>query len=408
MTTSRDASRRLAAAVVCAALTGGCAWMERSSVSSAPPNAAGGAGSYGPSLSQSGRYVAFTSDASDLVDGDTNEASDVFVRDHVTGSTERISLGPGGSQIPAASSGASISDDGRYVAFTTAAPLTGEDADTVADVYVRDRSTGTTVLVSIGPGGAPTPLGIVSSSLSGDGRHLAFMSVTGVPAGGPAAGPYGPIVRHLDLTTSTAVRVPAGFALPGSSVVPVDLEVSDEGSRVAYVAVSFGTGTGLAAVAAGTTGAHLETIATWFANPDSIVPYAVAVSGDGTRWAFVDNRGALPGDDVLTVGTLGTATRDSITTRFTRDLGLSDDGTVVGWLEADGGQHLLVRDLAVGETKVVSADAAAREQVAATSGALSGDGKWVAFTTAGLAPGESRGFTQVYTRSVSAPSPSPA
>lgn len=77
--------------------------------------------SWSPAVSGDGRYVAFTSYASNLVPGDTNEAPDVFVRDIRTGTTSRASLNGAGGQADGHSDGASISADGRYVAFNTAA-----------------------------------------------------------------------------------------------------------------------------------------------------------------------------------------------------------------------------------------------------------------------------------------------
>lgn len=398
--------RTLVVALACLLTTGGCAWLERSSVSSAPANVAGGGGSFGPSLSRSGRYVAFASDASDLVPGDTNHASDVFVRDHLVGTTERVGLTDADTQIPSGASGASISDDGRFVGFVTTTRLAAGDTDDVEDSYVRDRTTGATTLASVGPDGAPTPLAVRLATVSGDGRHVAFATVTTVPAGGEATGPF---VRHLDLATTTAARLPAGITVAGSSVLPLDLDVSDDGSRVVYDATSAPDGSGFAAIADGNTGAHLETISTYFSNPGAIVPYPVAISGDGTRWAFVDNRGALDVDLDLTVGTVGSPTRDRITTRYSRAVWLSDDGTVVAWLLAGAPQRLGIRATAGGDVRVVSANAAGNAPVTASSGTLSGDGKWVAFSTSdpAVAPGDARGVTQVYTRSTGAPSPDP-
>ena len=104
----------------------GCAWIDRSSVASGPAATQGNGPSgeasnpiTGPSVSQSGRFVAFTSNASNLVPDDTNGFADVFVHDHVTGATELISIGALGLHGDAASYDPSISDDGRFVAFST-------------------------------------------------------------------------------------------------------------------------------------------------------------------------------------------------------------------------------------------------------------------------------------------------
>ena len=91
-------------------------------------------------LSADGRFVAFTSRSTNLVPGDTNSVDDVFVRDRQTGTTERVSVDSAGNQGNAGSSGVGISGDGRFVAFTSSATnLVPGDTNSVADVFVRVR-----------------------------------------------------------------------------------------------------------------------------------------------------------------------------------------------------------------------------------------------------------------------------
>jgi Tol biopolymer transport system component len=93
-----------------------------------------------PSISADGRFVTFSSQAGNLVAGDTNRTADVFVRDRVTKVTRRVSLGPDGRQGRGASGDPSISADGRYVAFSSDAPnLVPGDTNRRTDVFVRDR-----------------------------------------------------------------------------------------------------------------------------------------------------------------------------------------------------------------------------------------------------------------------------
>ena len=133
--------------------------------------------SFTPAISADGRWVAFASSASTLVQGDTNGAEDVLVYDRVTRSTERVSLSSAGEQGNGDSYGPAISADGRYVAFTSAASnLAAGDTNDELDIYVRDRVAHTTVLVSSGPHGTLGDGPSVAPSIGGDGRLVAFES----------------------------------------------------------------------------------------------------------------------------------------------------------------------------------------------------------------------------------------
>ena len=99
----------------------------------------------------------------------------MFVHDRETGKTQRVSLGPGGTQANSDSYQPSISADGRFVAFTSyATTLVPGDTNSDQDVFVRDRLNGTTELVSIRPNGRQDPWGSDNGHLSADGRHVAF------------------------------------------------------------------------------------------------------------------------------------------------------------------------------------------------------------------------------------------
>jgi len=137
----------------------------------------GNGDSYSPSISADGRFVAFASEATNLVPGDTNGATDVFVHDRESGRTTRVSLASNGAQIDGDAYTPSISGDGRYVAFTTdAGNVVPGDANRASDVFVHDRRTGRTVLVSAGPDGHPSDRGSFTPSLSADGRSVAFVT----------------------------------------------------------------------------------------------------------------------------------------------------------------------------------------------------------------------------------------
>jgi Tol biopolymer transport system component len=145
--------------------------------------AAGGAQALGgdstqPSISADGRYVAFASEATNLVPADTNGLTDIFVHDRDKGSTERVNVAAGGVQaVGGHSFYPAISADGRYVAFVSdAANLVPGDTNNSWDIFLHDRQTGTTERVSVGGGGSQADAGSARPSISGDGRYVAFES----------------------------------------------------------------------------------------------------------------------------------------------------------------------------------------------------------------------------------------
>jgi Tol biopolymer transport system component len=134
-------------------------------------------GSIAPSMSADGRYVAFESDASNLVAGDSNGMRDIFVHDLSTGVTERVSVDSNGFEANGPSYFASISADGRWVAFESdATNLVPAERNSVRDVFVHDRQTGQTKRASVNVSGGIGNAASTWPSISGDGRYVAFMS----------------------------------------------------------------------------------------------------------------------------------------------------------------------------------------------------------------------------------------
>jgi Tol biopolymer transport system component len=150
--------------------------MERVSVDSATGQADGA--SYFPNLSADGRFVAFRSGATNLVASDTNGFFDVFVRDRQLGTTERVSVDSSGAQSDGDSGlHPTISGDGRFVAFYSGATnLVAGDANGVFDVFLRDRQLGSTELVSVDSAGNQANSSSSLASVSADGRYVAFQS----------------------------------------------------------------------------------------------------------------------------------------------------------------------------------------------------------------------------------------
>jgi len=131
-------------------------------------------------LSADGRFVAFQSAASNLIPGDRNNSWDIFVRDRRMATTELISVSSAGVQGDGDSTQASISSDGRYVAFSSFADnLTAGDTNHHWNVFVRDRTAHTTEMISVSPAGQPGNHRSESpspESMSGDGRYVVFQS----------------------------------------------------------------------------------------------------------------------------------------------------------------------------------------------------------------------------------------
>ncbi|WP_456389579.1 hypothetical protein [Profundibacter sp.] len=130
-----------------------------------------------PAISDSGGHVAFETAASDLTVGDTNGQFDIFVRNLDTEVTERISVASDGTQGDGASQQASISDDGRYVAFRSyATNLVDGDTNGRTDIFLHDRVTGITTRISVAADGTEGNGTSDNPNISADGRYVTFSS----------------------------------------------------------------------------------------------------------------------------------------------------------------------------------------------------------------------------------------
>jgi Tol biopolymer transport system component len=134
-----------------------------------------------PSLSADGRYVAFSSNAPDIVIPDTNPLSDIYLFDRQAGTTIRCSVNSFGVQGNQGSVNPSIAGDGRSIAFESEAfNLASGDSNGTADIYLRDLARGTTIRLSVSTRGTQTSVLEPSTNpaLSGDGRFCAFLSLS--------------------------------------------------------------------------------------------------------------------------------------------------------------------------------------------------------------------------------------
>jgi Tol biopolymer transport system component len=130
-----------------------------------------------PSISADGRWITFASNADNLVEGDTNQTADIFVFDRLTERFERVSVSSEGLEANAISTRPAISADGRFVAFESLADnLVYGDTNFLSDIFVHDRLTGLTAWVSVDANGFEGNGWSEQASISGDGHYVAFIS----------------------------------------------------------------------------------------------------------------------------------------------------------------------------------------------------------------------------------------
>jgi len=205
--------------------------IERVSVASDGTQANGS--SYRPALSANGRWVAFHSAADNLVAGDTNGTEDVFVYDRQTGSVERVSVASDGTEGDDSSIGASVSADGRYVAFESwAGNLVSHDTNGARDVFVYDRQCDAVERVSVASDGTQGDSWSWEPDISADGRHVAFSSYAGnlVPDDGNGLAD----IFMYDRQTGMVERVSVAFDGTESNGSSSGSAISADGRFVAF------------------------------------------------------------------------------------------------------------------------------------------------------------------------------
>src|SRR6185436_8449149 len=192
----------------------------------------GNGNSDSPTISADGSYIVFVSSATNLVEGDTNGQADVFVRDLQTGVTTRASVASNGVQANSPSGGTSISADGRYVTFeSTATNLVPGDTNGSYDVFMHDMQTGITTRLSVNASGLQGDRSSGSPSISSDGRFVAFYSdATNLVPGDTTWA--GIVVRDLQAGTITRVSVDSsGVKANNGSTLP---SISADGQFITF------------------------------------------------------------------------------------------------------------------------------------------------------------------------------
>ena len=370
-----ERARRGGPALVAAAAAAALLTLPASGASSAPTTrvsvATGGGQANGnsiaPAISKDGRYVAFYSDASNLVAGDTNRARDVFVHDRQTGETTRVSVAQDGSQANGESFAPAISGDGRYVVFSSSASnLVAGDTNNANDIFVRDRVANTTTRLSLALGGAEPNAGSYAPAISADGNVVAYESDATNLVSGDANGQRDVFVYDRSSGTTTRASVSTdgteGDAPSGQAALDAD------GSVVAFSSFA-----------------------------DNLIPLDENFTSD----IFVRERQT------------GTTTRVSV---YTGDFeadgnsfhpALSADGRLVAfesdsfnlaWNDPDEGFDIYVFDRQAGAISSTSADDAGNlGNDTSISPSISSDGRYVAYSTEAtdIVPGDQNGVSDV-------------
>ncbi len=206
-------------------------------VSVASDGTQGSGASRWPSISADGRYVAFTSTAANLVENDTNGKQDIFVHDRQTGTTVLVSRGHDGSPANGASDKPSISADGRYVAFESdASNLVPGDTGGYKDVFRCEWSSGTTICCSISSTGEFGSSTSYVPAISGNGQHVFFSS--GARNLGFTINDWAVFGHDCGSRTTTLVSVNTAGGAPNSGCGYYYKSISSDfsGTKVAFVA----------------------------------------------------------------------------------------------------------------------------------------------------------------------------
>ena len=352
---------------------------------------AGNGKSFGADVSGDGRFVAFSSDASDLVPFDTNGVEDVFIRDLVTGVTTRVSISSNGAQGKYESFYPSLSADGRYVAFQSAADnLVPGESYYDWDIFVHDRLTGQTEIVSISNSGEHGNSSSLFPEISADGRVIVFES--------RASNLDGPNDRNLiqvfvhDRVLKTITRVPA---TTDHATYP---DLSSDGRHIVFLsfapdlvpndtngvedAFTYDRFTGqIERVSVSSTGVQADRLS-----------YSPSISLDG-RYVSFNSRATTLGDDDEDGYYFDMFVRDRLTNQTTR-VTLKDDGSdlsstdlATGGISGDGSivyfdrsYDIYIRDWQQSDTELVSVSS---DGEPANQGCrfpdISGDGRVIAF-----------------------------
>lgn len=351
----------------------------RVSTNSAGLESSAGFDSVHPAVSGNGRYIAFYSDATNLVATDTNKVSDIFLKDAVTGTTTRVSTNSQGTQANKMSDSPAISADGRMIAFVSAATnLVTDDLNLRQDVFVKDIVTGTTTRVSTSSSGEEASNDSDLPSISADGRTIAFSSSAKNLVPNDTNGFPDIFVKDLATGTTKLVSVSsAGVQADNGSTAPA---LSGDGRYVAYVSRA-------ANLAPNDSNDNYDVFVT-----DLQTMTTTRVSTDASGGQGNEASGQQPGRPSISANGRYVAFWSTAS-----NLVPGDD---------NNRPDIFVKDTQTGRIALVSVNAAGTPgDDFSIESAISADGRFVAFTSSAgnLAAGDSNGLQDVFLASLGEP-----
>lgn len=366
-----------------------------------------------PVISANGRYVVFESAAENVVAGDDNAVIDIFVVDRVTRATELVSLSSDGEQVDDHTSDPDISADGRFVTFMAAASnLVPGDTNGTWDVFVRDRANGTTERVSVASDGTEGNDASLRPTISADGMRVAFSSDATNLGGDPAVGGRQVFVHDRATRTTTLVSTNAD----GEQAAPLGAgaaQISADGRYVAFSSTAINldedveTNINADIFLKDTRTGSIERVSVATdGTPGNDISQCASMSRDATHVVFASRAGNLVPADFN--GTYDYFVRDRVNGRTERvnvtsaggesigmsaswvcPLAISDDGRYVSYetpaadlVDGDDNRHLdvFVHDRVTGATERVSLSAAGEESAGSSHNtSISADGRYVVF-----------------------------
>lgn len=394
-------------------------------------------------VSQDGRFVAFASAADNLVAGDTNVSTDIFVHDRRTGATVRVSVKSSGHEATGESYSPSLSSDGRFVAFESSAKLVNGDRNRASDIFRHDRDpdgnglfdegNGVTIRASVDSAGGEGDAGSRYPSISGDGMRIAFFSDATNLVAGDVNGMGDVFVRDLAAGTTSLASVDSN-GVQGNANSFYN-SIARDGSAVAFT--SYAT-TLVPNDTNGSADIFVHDLATGVTERMSVdssgmawsgdSPYRPQISADGAVVAFASYAPLVAGTNGLETYVhdrrSGVTELESVTTTGApagsfEDCALSDDGNRVVFAtsaaaipdDQNGFPDLFVRDRAAATTTIGSWPCARRAgDNYSFWPALSGDGATLAFASNAdnLVDHDTNGFDDLFVNDLTLPDPDAA